>query len=549
MGRVRKLGILLIGGVLPVMGCRATRTNEGPRIAPLSSLPVALTTSSEAPSSTSELPPTPTAIPDERPLPINLATALRLAGANPLDIVLAGERLRAADAQLQRANVMWLPTVYLGTDYFRQDGSLQASGGAVSDVSKSSFMVGATPNVVFAVTDAIYAPLAAKQVVRARQSDVRAARNDSLLSVAEAYFNVQQARGELVGAVNSAQRTEDLAKRVEKLSEILVPAAEKNRAAAELAHRRQAVDVAVEHWQSASADLNRLLRLDPTALAVPMEAPHLQVNLIDPNRPVDDLIPVAFTYRPELASHQALVQAALARIRQEKMRPLLPSVLIRGAATNPAGTLAFGDFGGGANGDLSNFGLRNTIDFQFLWEIQNLGFGNRALVHQREAENREATLLLFKAQDRIAAEVVQARAQAINAARRLHEAEEELKNAVVTVEKNLEGVQQTRSVAGSLVLVTRPQEVVAAIQSLDQAYRDYYGAIADSNRAQFRLYRALGQPAQCLVNDQCLPAFGATSPTESSSKLEAAPVSPNRTIANSPSGDYHEPTDTHWLAR
>ena len=35
-----------------------------------------------------------------------------------------------------------------------------------------------------------------------------------------------------------------------------------------------------------------------------------------------------------------------------------------------------------------------------------------------------------------------------------------------------------------------------AIQALAQAYNDYYGAVGDYNRAQFRLYRALGNPAQ-----------------------------------------------------
>jgi outer membrane protein TolC len=48
-------------------------------------------------------------------------------------------------------------------------------------------------------------------------------------------------------------------------------------------------------------------------------------------------------------------------------------------------------------------------------------------------------------------------------------------------------------------LIIRPQEVVAAIQSLAQAYTDYYGAIGDYNRAQFQLYRALGHPAQLVT--------------------------------------------------
>jgi len=38
------------------------------------------------------------------------------------------------------------------------------------------------------------------------------------------------------------------------------------------------------------------------------------------------------------------------------------------------------------------------------------------------------------------------------------------------------------------------------VQALAQAYTDFYAAVADYNRAQFRLYRALGHPAQCLAS-------------------------------------------------
>ncbi len=82
----------------------------------------------------------------------------------------------------------------------------------------------------------------------------------------------------------------------------------------------------------------------------------------------------------------------------------------------------------------------------------------------------------------------------------MKEAEEGLRDAVLSVDKNLLGVTQTKQLAGNLlILVIRPQEVVAAIQALAQAYGEYYGAIADYNRAQFRLYRALGHPAQGLI--------------------------------------------------
>src|SRR5205823_1532744 len=102
----------------------------------------------------------------DRPLPINLPTALQLANVRPIDIALASERIQAAVAQLERAQVLWLPTVYLGTDYFRHDGQIQDVAGNVFGTSKSSFLVGAGPSAVFAVTDAVFGPLAERQVVQ-----------------------------------------------------------------------------------------------------------------------------------------------------------------------------------------------------------------------------------------------------------------------------------------------------------------------------------------------------------------------------------------------
>jgi hypothetical protein len=73
------------------------------------------------------------------------------------------------------------------------------------------------------------------------------------------------------------------------------------------------------------------------------------------------------------------------------------------------------------------------------------------------------------------------------------------------VDKNFQGMKQTKGAGDLVLLVVRPQEVVAAIQALTFAYADYYGAVSDYNRAQFRLYRALGQPAQA-VEGMCTPS-------------------------------------------
>jgi hypothetical protein len=49
------------------------------------------------------------------------------------------------------------------------------------------------PYAVFAVTDAIFEPLAQLQVLHARQADARAAVNDTALSAAQAHFDVEEA--------------------------------------------------------------------------------------------------------------------------------------------------------------------------------------------------------------------------------------------------------------------------------------------------------------------------------------------------------------------
>src|SRR5262249_10529548 len=210
-----------------------------------------------------------------------------------------------------------------------------------------------------------------------------------------------------------------------------------------------------ERWRTASAELTRLLRLEPRAIVDPLEPPDIELTLIDLNRSDADLIAIALTNRPELASAQALVQASLQRVKQERQRPLTPSVLLRGNATNPAGTLSGGAFGGGVNGDLGKFGYRYSFDLQLIWELKNLGQNYRATVRARRYENDQAMFELARTAERISAEVVTAHAQANVAAARRAEATEELRFARETLDQSLKGMI-FRRVRDTMVLYVRP---------------------------------------------------------------------------------------------
>ena len=74
----------------------------------------------------------------DRPLPINLATALYLSNARPLVIAFARNSVEIAAAQLQRAKVMWLPNVNAGIGYMHHDGEDQQTPGQMIQDSKSA---------------------------------------------------------------------------------------------------------------------------------------------------------------------------------------------------------------------------------------------------------------------------------------------------------------------------------------------------------------------------------------------------------------------------
>ena len=136
-----------------------------------------------------------------------------------------------------------------------------------------------------------------------------------------------------------------------------------------------------------------------------------------------------------------------------------------------------------------------------LWTFQGLGLQNLALIRQRDAERKAALLSLLREQDRVAAEVDQAFAKARSADARVKYAESGLRDALDSLDKNFQGLLQPRRLGEFLILVVRPQEVVAALQSLASAYTDYYDSVADFNRNQFLLFRSLGYPTQLVGND------------------------------------------------
>ncbi len=444
---------------------------------------------------TSQLKPAPLE-PSDLEFPINLATALRLSDARPLIVAAAQASVWVAEAQLTRAKVLWVPELNMGGDYIRHDGGgPDFNKGVLTAPSLNFFYGGGGLWQIVALTDVFFEPLVKRQDLNSRQWDIQTAKNDALLMTAESYFNVHQHRGMYAGALYCVTRGRDLVQRIASLSHELVPIVEVDRARNLLADLEQQATAARQAWRVSSARLTRVLRLNPRAVVVPLEHDHLQITLIDPVRDLPDLHIVALTNRPELESHQALVQAALQRIRRERGRMLLPTVLINGFQT-PDELMQAGVFGFGTNNKLNQWTGRDDVSLQLMWQLEGLGIGNLARIKEQRGEQSKAIIDFFKVQDMVAAEVTQAQADLQSAAARVTQAERALRSGIATFNGSFEGLQHTTRFGEVLVLINRPQEVVFALQLLKISFDEYFTTVADYNRAQFELFHALGYPAR-----------------------------------------------------
>ena len=473
-----------------------------------------------------EIPPPPDVVNLELPkpepgdlrFPINLATALRLADQRPLVIAAAQASAWVAEAQLQRAKTLWIPTLNLGFDYIRHDGvgpdtlngqNIPVGQNANGQFDPTSFGRPLSQNINFFYgggafflleysTEMIFEPLAARQNLNAARWNIQAAKNDALLMTADAYFDVHNWRGTYAGAIDVVVKGRRLLAQVDELSKDLVPRVEVDRVRNFLAEMEQEAVMARQNWRKASANLTEVLRLDPRAVVEPLEPDHLQITLIDPGRPLDNLMPIALTNRPELASQQALVQQALVRIRKEKARPFLPILMMNGFQT-PYEQLQFGANGIGSGNSLNNWSYRDDVAPGMMFQLDSMGMGNAAMVKWMRADASGAIVQFFRAQDMVAADVTRSQARLQSAAARIVQAERELRGALVNYAGNIEGLGQTKRFGNLLYQAFRPQEAVFSLKLLKLAYDHYWVTVAEYNQAQFRLYHALGYPARELA--------------------------------------------------
>ncbi|MGC8604093.1 MAG: TolC family protein, partial [Desulfomonilaceae bacterium] len=347
------------------------------------------------------------------------------------------------------------------------------------------------------VGDAIYNVLVKKQYVRASRNVVDTQWQDAALSASLSYFDTLEAKArvgierEMEGISAKYQRELHEAVAVGiafKGLELIVQT--------ETVRYGIAVRLWLQHQRDASAKLSYVLDMDAAVELVPEDADLMPIMLYDVQTPLESLMQQAYSTRPELKEMQDLIAAARADRNGAIYGPIIPTL-----STNMFfGSLESGwerFYGENSVSEIehqgqpmwhqypagTNQGGTNDILFGVNWRIGPGGLGDIGKIRQTNARLETAQLRWKKMLDDVNRQVVQNHT-------RIRSYYDQVKMARANVKTAREVL---RLVTGRQEFgIDRVLEVIKAEQGLEQAYNDYVIALAEFNKSQYKLSRAVG---------------------------------------------------------
>jgi len=407
--------------------------------------------------------------------PIDLPTTLQLASAQNLDIQIARQKLAEAKANHESAVAQFFPWLSPGVAYRRHDNRIQDVAGNMLDADKQAYAVGGALTAQLDLGDALYKSLVAKQLVTVAGLALESQRQDSSLAAVQAYYDLAKAKA-LVEVVQEALSiSSDYQRQLHQAVDLGIAfKGDELRVQTQTERYELALRQAREQQRVAAARLAQALHLDPSVDLAPADADLVPLTLVGTNVPLDSLMQQALQWRPELKQSQGLVTAARDARKGAVYGPLIPSL----------GAQAFGGgLGGGKNGSLGNFGDSEDYLVGLGWRIGPGGLFDASRLHASNARLEAARLTRAKVQDEIARQVVESHVRAQS----LQDQIATTKQNLATAAETLRLTRQRKQFGVGAVL-----EDIQAQQELARARSDHLSAVAELNKAQFALTKAIG---------------------------------------------------------
>lgn len=422
---------------------------------------------------------------------IDLENAFRLANLENPRIGLAEEAVRTHLAEQMIARSLLFPTLNVGATLSMHQGSLLSARGVVQDVNRESLYFGTGADVRGAGTvagpgvhlishlgDAVLAPRVAEQKVLSSRFDAAATRNNVLLEVANSYLALVGWEARFLALRQSEIEFAEVAKLTADFADKgQARDADAQRAKGALALLQSTSQRAEEDVIVRTTELSRWLSTDPTVRLRPEPGTPPLIQLIDDRADLESLIQTAIANRPEIVARNADVALYETRLRQERIRPLVPTISVGFSA---------GDFGGGsdqAGYRFSRFGGRTDLDILAVWTVRNLGLGNRAVQNKVRSEIGQAEVHRAYITEQVRREVAEALARTKASRQQMEIARRRVETAQKAYHQDL---LRTKDRLGSFI------EVFSSLNLLTAARQELVQSMVGYSQSQFQLYVALG---------------------------------------------------------
>jgi outer membrane protein TolC len=407
---------------------------------------------------------------------IDLPTALRLAGAQNLDVQIARAKLAEAKANHQSALAQFFPWVSPGITYRQHDDKIQDVSGNIIDVHKYSYAPGATVGVQLDLGDAMFKSLAANQLAKAADHALEAQRQDSVLAAAQGYFDLALAQGAVGVAKESVRISSEYETQLSNAVETGVAfKGDLLRARVQAERNRLMLRQAQEQQRVAAARLAQVLHLNPAIELMAQDSELAPLSLIETNDALDSLVQRTLASRPELKQSQSLTTAARDTKNGAVFGPLIPSIGAQGF---------WGGLGGGRRGVDDTFGGQQDFLIGANWRIGPGGLFDFGRIRSAKSRLKIAELSSDKLRDDVTRQVVEAFTRWQSFVDQLATAQ----RALAAAEEGLRLAQQRKEFAVGVVF-----ETIQAEQDLTRARLDYLKAVAEFNKAQYALSKATGR--------------------------------------------------------
>ena len=417
---------------------------------------------------------------DEAPeTPIDLSTTMRLAGAQNLDIQIARQRLEEAHAQHRSAVQEFFPWLSTGFVYRRHDGLTQGTDVEIVDVHKYSYSPGAVITAQADIGPALFRSRVTRKLVTAAEGGLEAQRADTLLAAVEGYFDLARAQAAVEVAQDAVSISRDYEQQLLRAVEIgLALKGDALRVRTQAERNELALRQALAARRVAAARLAEDLRLDPKVALKAQDTELLPLPIVDASSTVESLVQKALGARPEIKAAQARLAASQDAKEGATIGPLIPSL----------GAAAFlGGLGGGKRDAPSEFGGSRDYALTLSWRIGAGGLFDSGRIQVSRARYEETRLEAERTQQQSAREVVEALTRVRSFSDQIAAAKEGLAAAQETLR-----LSQERKEFGIAAVL----ECILAEQELTRARNEYVTAVAEYDKAQYALLRAVGGIAE-----------------------------------------------------